>query len=488
MSKNVKSVCKRIKNNGQVFTPDFIVKSILSYCNYDGKQILNKHIVDNSCGDGAFLVAIVKKYIETAREYALPDTRIKADLETYIHGIDNDSIAFNLCKENLISVAKEYGISNVDWDLHNTSALSFKKFDEKMDYVVGNPPYVRVHNLGNHYKEVKSYQFNNGGMADLYLSFFELGFNMLNHNGQLCYITPNSWLSSVAGKNMRDYIMHNKNLVAIVDLGHFQAFKNTTTYTNIVHFSKSHKDSRFNYYVYNSKTCERDLVENLSLKDIYIGSCFYLSKLKYLDIVREVKSKPSNKYVSVKNGFATLSDSVFIGENIPQSDITIRVVKASTGKWYKCLFPYNKDGSPLSIDQVFADLKVKEYLLANREKLLKGNAENPKWYLFGRSQALADVFRPKLAINSLIRTKSDFKLIDLQEGEGVYSGLYITTNFNISFDDIKAIIVSDDFIRYITALKKYKNGGYYTFNSKDLEQFINYSLTYKTKQKYVVKY
>lgn len=487
MCHSVKSVYRKTKTNGQVFTPDFIVKSILSYCNYGGKQILKKHIVDNSCGDGAFLVAIVKKYIETAREHGLQDTHIKSGLETYIHGIDNDNIAFNCCKENLTFIAKEYGILNVDWDLYNTSALSFKKFDEKMDYVVGNPPYVRVHNLGNHYKEVKSYKFNHVGMADLYLTFFELGFNMLNHNGQLCYITPNSWLSSVAGKNMRNYIMNHKSLVAIVDLGHFQVFKNTTTYTSIAHFKKSHKDSRFNYYMYNSKTCERDFVENLNLKDVYIGSCFYLSSLKYLDIVREIKSKSYNKYVSVKNGFATLADSVFIGEDIPQSDITIDVVKASTGKWYKCLFPYDKNGRPLSIDKVFADLKVKEYLLANRGKLLKGNAENPKWYLFGRSQALADVFRPKLAINSLVRKKSDFKLIDLKAGEGVYSGLYITTDFDISFDDIKATIVSDDFIRYIATLKKYKNGGYYTFNSKDLEQFINYKLTYKFNKTYAIK-
>ena len=34
--------------------------------------------------------------------------------------------------------------------------------------------------------------------------------------------------------------------------------------------------------------------------------------------------------------------------------------------------------------------------------------------------------------------------------------------------------LSDDFIEYIKAVGKYKNGGYYTFSSKELESWLNY--------------
>ena len=37
--------------------------------------------------------------------------------------------------------------------------------DKKMYFVVGNPPYVRVHNLNESYVSVKSFSFAEGGMT-----------------------------------------------------------------------------------------------------------------------------------------------------------------------------------------------------------------------------------------------------------------------------------------------------------------------------------
>lgn len=482
-----KIAIKKVKKTGQIFTPPFIVQSMLSYCNYSGEHILGKHIIDNSCGEGAFLQPIVRQYIETAQKQHLSTAVIKQHIETYIHGIDIDSIAIDRCKQHLSAIAQQYGIEHVNWDLYNANSLLFNKFNNKMHYVVGNPPYVRVHNLDETYKSVKSYHFANGGMTDLYLAFFELGFNMLAENAQLCYITPISWLNSLAAENMRRYILNNKNLLALINLQHFQAFNNATAYTLIAHFKKSNNGEYFDYYTYNATTHKRDFVEKLCLKDVYIDSCFYLGKRTLLNMMHEIKTTPQKKYVSVKNGFATLADAIFIGNDIPQSAITIPVIKASTGKWYKCLFPYDTKGKPLSIEKVFANKHVKTYLLQHKQYLLKGRPECDSWYLFGRTQALADVYKQKLSVNTLIRNKDDFKLSTLQPGEGVYSGLYVTTNFDIPFDVIKQIIASDECAEYIKMLKKYKSGGYYTFNSKDLEQFINYTLTYKSNTKYAIK-
>lgn len=482
-----KKTDKKKKKIGQIFTPDYIVHNILEYCNYSGDNVLKKHIIDNSCGDGAFLKAVVRIYIETAHKKGLNNDEIKRDLECYIHGIDNDKTAYNSCLTNLTLIAELYGISNVKWDLYNTSSLLLKKFDKKMDYVVGNPPYVRVHNLDSTYDEVKAFSFANGGMTDLYLAFFELGFNMLNEKGQLCYITPSSWLNSVAAENMRKYILQKKNLVSLIDLGHYQAFENATAYTMISHFSKNHNISTFDYYIYNGESKSRTFVCNLKLSDIYIDSYFYLSDKMHLELLKKIRSSKCTKYVTAKNGFATLADSVFIGDNIPDSPITIKTLKGSTGKWYKCIFPYDKKGKPLSEQYIFSIPNIKKHFLSHKSTLLKGNPEYPGWYLYGRTQALADVYRKRLSVNALARNKEDFKLIELNENEGVYSSLYIITNFDIDLSTIKSIIASEDFIEYIKILKKYKSGGYYTFNSKDLELYINYFLTYKTEKKYAYK-
>ena len=66
------------------------------------------------------------------------------------------------------------------------------------------------------------------------------------------------------------------------------------------------------------------------------------------------------------------------------------------------------------------------------------------------------------------------KLNRVPAGSGVYSGLYIISD--IDSDIIRDILLSDDFISYITALKNYKNGGYYTFSSKELGKYLNYKI------------
>lgn len=483
-NKETAKVKRKEKQIGQVFTPEFIVQNILDYCDYNGEIILKKHIIDNSCGDGAFLKIVVKKYIETAIKYGCKLEEIKSDLEFYIHGVDNDKIAYDACNKNLSSIANLYNIKDVKWDLYNKSSLSIKKFDGMMDYVVGNPPYVRVHNLDETYNEVKQYKFANGGMTDLYLAFFELGFNMLNESGKLCYITPSSWLNSVAASNMRKYILHEKNLVALIDLGHFQAFDNATTYTLISLFDKTYFDSTFSYFRYDGVARNRIFVDTLNLSECYINGYFYLADREHLADLKTIKTEKTPKYVSVKNGFATLADNIFIGDHVPQSKITIPIVKASTGKWTKCLFPYDTKGKLLPPDVALSDPEVRIYFEQNKEALLKGRPEYPSYYEFGRTQALLDVWKDKIAINSLLRTEKDLKIEEVKRGEGLYSGLYIVNDYNIPFEDIKEILITKDFATYVSLLKKYKSGGYYTFNSKDVEEYINYYITFKSEKTY----
>lgn len=117
---------------------------------------------------------------------------------------------------------------------------------------------------------------------------------------------------------------------------------------------------------------------------------------------------------------------------------------------------------------------MKDYLEAHKKELQKGKEENDDWMYYGRTQALKDVSRNKFSINTIIKDKSSIKLYRVPKGCGVYSGLYILTD--VPEEILRDILISDEFVRYVSLLKKYKSGGYYTFNSKDLEQFINHRL------------
>lgn len=94
-----------MKKNGVVYTPENIVNLLLKEVDYNGKKILKKHVMENSCGDGAFLIKIVEKYCE---EFLLTNSdidKLVLELEKYIHGIEIDKIEVEKLKnlDNIIS-------------------------------------------------------------------------------------------------------------------------------------------------------------------------------------------------------------------------------------------------------------------------------------------------------------------------------------------------------------------------------------------------
>ncbi len=469
---------KAVKNHGRVYTPLSIVNCILDFSGYNScENVIEHHVIDNSCGDGAFLCEILKRYchyfLQRSNDYNL----LKMQLQKYIHGIELDDVEAEKCRQNLSEIARTFDVNDVQWDIICADTLSVHKYDNKMDYVFGNPPYVRVHNLDESYASVKQYSFAEKGMTDLFIVFFEIGFKMLSSQGILCLITPSSWLSSKAGQVLRKYIQKNKNLSGVIDLGHYQPFE-ATTYTLISRFDNLIQHSSFEYYTYSSNTDTPNFICNLNLWDSLIGQDFYLADTSNLKDLKNIKESFLCDYVKVKNGFATLADDVFIGQ-FPFTSGTINVLKASTGEWKKCIFPYTEKGEPVTEQQIANNTELYQYLVEHKEKLNNGRdiERNGTWFLFGRTQAIRDVYKTKYAINTIIKDIDSIKLEKVGAGEGVYSGLYILTE--LSYEDLKSEILSDEFLSYVKLLKHYKSGGYYTYSSSDLQQYLNYKFKIK---------
>ena len=463
------------KNHGRVYTPHFLVKIILDFGKYHTSEILQKHVIDNSCGDGAFLKEIVNRYCEEYLQVYKNLSILKHHLSTYIHGIELDENESKKCRQNLDLVVERYGITNVNWDIQNANTLYVTDYDNKMDYVFGNPPYVRVHNLNQSYDNVKKFDFADKGMTDLYLVFFEIGLKMLNDAGILCLITPSSWINSKAGLSFRKYIVLNNCITGVVDLGHLQPF-NATTYTMISRLDKSTPNGYIEYYSLDSLDASPRYISRINLSDVILNNQFVIANNDEIKMLKDIMSFSFDKRAVVKNGFATLADSVFIG-NFDFDEYVIDVIKASTGMWKKCIYPYDENGKPINIEQL-KDTQTYKYLLKNKDVLTKTSKDltnTNSWFLYGRTQAINDVSKPKYAINSIIKDIESIKLNYVGSGKGVYSGLYILTNEE--FDLIKSIVCCEEFIKYIKALRKYKSGGYYTFSSKELEAYINYKLS-----------
>lgn len=470
------------KTHGQVFTPDYLVCQMLDFCGYYGPDILNKHVIDNSAGEGAFILEIVRRYCDEFYKVSDDTEQLKLELQHYIHAIEIDKSAYDRLKFFVTGILiYEYGITE-DWnfDFINADAMEIDKFNEKMDFVIGNPPYIRVHNLDGSYDKVKTSKFCETGMTDLYLMFFELGLNMLSKNGVLCYVTPSSWIYSVAGKNFRNYLKETKSLHSIIDLGHHQAFDNATTYTMVTCITKDKKNETFKYYEFDEQNKESEYVDCLCIDDVDINGRFYMGTKKTINEIKMMYNEVPEQKVVVKNGFATLADKIFINDSFDlNKDYVIPVIKASTGKWSKAIYPYHKDYKPFELDwmkETYPELY--DYFYEHKVELIKRDIDrNSSCFLYGRNQAVKDVYKDKVSINVIVKDIDSIKLNEVKCGSGVYSGIYILGD--VSYDEIKNIVCTDEFIGYVKSLKKYKSGGYYTFSSKELERYINYKLSVK---------
>lgn len=466
-----------IKHRGKIYTPDFLVDIILDQGHYVVGNINKKHVIDNSCGDGQFLLHIVDRYIKDFFKISSNLSELKKEIETYIHGIEIDKAELDICINRCDKLASYYGLKNIHWDFVNGDTLLINKFDNKMDFVVGNPPYVRVHNLENNLKPVKKYLFGRGGMTDLYIVFYEIGLKMLNNSGILSYITPSSFFTSIAGTNMRNYFLNNNLIESICDLKHYQAFS-ATTYTAIVCLNKKLKNNTVKYFEFNTEKLSPVYIDNLNKTDYLIKGNFYFSKQSNLKLLKNIFYNYKSSDIFVKNGYATLNDKVFVNDFSFKSKYIIPVIKSSRAKWTKIIYPYDKKGNLIPEDELKKDKELYNYLLSNKQYLLNRSIEKTKnfcWYAFGRSQGLKDTYKNKISINTLIRNAKDLKIVEVPPGAGVYSGLYITS-CTFSIQEIKNVLFDDEFTTYVSLLGKYKNGGCYTFSSKDLKSYLDYKL------------
>lgn len=105
------------------------------------------------------------------------------------------------------------------------------------DYVVGNPPYVRVQELIKEKKEIykKIYRAARGNY-DIYVVFIERGLNWLKDEGKLGFICSNRFATVNYGKELRRLISNRYTLLQFVDFGDTGVFRDVLNYPAIIIF------------------------------------------------------------------------------------------------------------------------------------------------------------------------------------------------------------------------------------------------------------
>ena len=389
----------KIKELGQVMTPINIVNHMIDdVLNLTEEQYSNYLFLDNSCGDGIFIKALLDRNVPKEHIYACDVDKEISENITSLIPVENFYLGSFFDKEEWIN---------------------------KFDVIIGNPPYVRIHNIQPEIKnQITNFNFC-FGMYDLYYAFYEFSFKCLKENGTLVYISPNGFTKNASGKNLRNYIRDNNLLQYWEDFSNTQQFEGYSTYTCIIKLGHGN---------------------NISVP---------------WDKPRE---KVGLSFSSLQNGLATLADRIFIADKFDnlEPECLRPIVKASTMEEKWCIFP------PKTEEELQKYPKTYNYLLEHKDALKNRSITgNTKWFQFGRSQGIANVDNEKIVIATTM-PNDGLKYKRYGKEWLVYSGLYATAK---NLDLLEKELQSDDLLDYLIENGKPMRGGYTQITSTLLKNY-----------------
>jgi hypothetical protein len=326
------------RDAGKIYTPYDVTDFM---CSIVAKEMVSKSdnvsdlfrmkVLDPAVGSGAFCAQFVRKlWAKASRKWKLKnEDEFRNEIcKNMIYSSDIDEEALELAKVVLwISAGSpsegiRLNMANCD-SLEVGSCKDIAKWEKHTsfetlngyDVVFGNPPYVRV-------KPEKLNGFDTNRTRNLYCAFTELAVNLLNENGLLCYIVPQSIVGSKETLPLRNLLMSQKGSLRfqvfdsvpdfLFDQGKIESNTNTNINqrTAIITLNRNAKDS-----IYTSPLLrwrrreERDsLFRNLSQiritkSDIHDGLIPMLENRQDLILYRKLKSqKQSISDAVVKEG------------------------------------------------------------------------------------------------------------------------------------------------------------------------------------------
>ncbi len=264
----------KIKNLGQVYTPENIVKLMFDLSRNDG------NILEPSSGDGAFT-----KWINNNSERKITSIEIDPD---------NKQLDFII--------------------------MDFFDYDENIKYptIIGNPPYVSFKNISKDtLSKIQSKLYLNSydNRTNLYIHFIRKCVEHLVDNGEMILITPREFIKATSSIKLNNFLYDNGTITDWYEYGDEIVFKGYSPTVVIWRFEKNN---------FSRKTRTNDGTKEFKINDGQISFTNGENMIKFSDLF------------FVKVGAVSGLDQVFTSENGNQSFVCSFTKK--TGKLKKMFY------------------------------------------------------------------------------------------------------------------------------------------------------
>ena len=395
-----------------------------------------------------------------------------------------------------------------DWEQRFPEAMQSGGFD----VVIGNPPYIRIQTLQEWaplevdiYK--KEYEVARSGNYDIYVVFVERALRLLKQGGRMGYILPHKFFNAKYGQALRKLIADGKHLSGVVHFGDQQVFEGASTYTCLLYLTKDNS-SEFKFIKIddlNAWRLKKEKISGYIPENSITDKVWNFSIGKGGDLLSklcEMPTKLEDITSRIFQGIKTSADFIYIVEELErqsgkvkiyskekdaelwlETDLLHPLVKGGDSKRYQLsrtnrliLFPYKKnlDGiAELIQDNIlkhefpltWADLTANKAYLENREN---SKMKGPKWYGYGRIQALdvmplPKIFTPDIALHSSF-SFDDFGEVFFTGGVAGGYGILVFPEYNVQY--VLGLLNSRLLEWYVHQTATSMRGGYYSYESR----------------------
>jgi adenine-specific DNA-methyltransferase len=288
------------KELGAYYTPKDITEAICKWA----IQSPNEYVLEPSFGGCGFLESAIERLTQLGCDQP----------HSYLFGSDIDPKAFDFLSEKL----KTLEVLNkrfLQKDFLQISPLDFQV--TSFQSVIGNPPYISLHNLTDDQKiSVMDWRKNHSELnisqrASLWAYFVLHSMQFLNENGRMAWVLPGSFLDTFYGEQLQRILLAKFGFICILTLGERAFIDEGTEERTVVllcdRFGESTESAT-------SKYCSTlvSLVEALNSPETIIEDTDGLDYKLYQEILQSKNTVTLGDVCSILIGTVTGANNFFV--------------------------------------------------------------------------------------------------------------------------------------------------------------------------------
>lgn len=215
---------------GEVFTRRWVAEVLLDLTGYTADRDLGElHLLEPSCGSGAFLGPAVERLVTSAVDYGRPVEGLGDAVRAYDVQAEHVLTARSLCETILITAGASPQVASrlaEQWIRQGDFLLNGVD-DRPADVVIGNPPYIRYDDLDSQTAETYRARWQTmRGRGDIYVGFVERALTMLKSGGRVGFICADRWMRNQYGSGLRDMVASGYAVEHVWSMHDVDAFEN----------------------------------------------------------------------------------------------------------------------------------------------------------------------------------------------------------------------------------------------------------------------